>query len=337
MKPNARAVVRDIAYHLPDYDYSDEVIKAERPDWSIEKVSRLTGIKHRRIAAPDEFASDLAVKAAEKLFASGRLAAGDVDFVILCTMSPDYQLPATACIVQNRLGIPTTSGAFDLNLGCSGYVYGLGVARGLIETGQARNILFLTTEVVSKILHKDDKSGRPIFGDGASATWIGATEAEGEFIGPFDYGTSGNIETMGAVGGGARGVRKWMAGEPFTAAESVRMNGPDVFNFTLDVVPGTIQRALGKAGLTLDGVDLFVFHQANRYMMEHLRQKLEVPSEKFSYQLSFCGNTISSTIPIALVAEREAGRLRDGMTLLISGFGVGYSWGTAILRWSPSA
>lgn len=334
---SVRAVIRDIATHLPDFDYSNEVIKAEQPGWAIEKVARITGIRSRHIAGPDEFASDLAVKAAEKLFAAGRVGPADIDYVILCTMSPDLQLPATACIVQNRLGIPTTAGAFDLNLGCSGYIYGIGVAKGLIETGQARNVLFLTTEVVSKILHKDDKAGRPIFGDGASATWIGATEAEGAFIGPFDYGTSGNTSVMVAVGGGARGVKKWIAGEPFTEAECVHMDGPEVFNFTLDVVPGTIQRTLERAGLVLADIDLVVFHQANRYMMEHLRQKLDVPPERFSIQIGFCGNTISSTIPIALAAEREAGRLRDGMTLLLSGFGVGYSWGTAIIRWAPGA
>ncbi len=324
-------------YYLPEGVLSDEGLKQMFPDWPIRKIAAMTGVQNRHISGPDEFASDLAVKAAEKLFANGRVKPGDIDFVILCTMSPDYQFPATACLVQKRLGIPTSCGAFDLNLGCSGYVYGIGLAKALIESGQATNVLFIASEVVSKILRKDDKSVQTIFGDGAAATWIGAVAADEDFIGPFDYGTDGCTETLRAVAGGARGVAKWIAGTPWSDEFAGYMNGIKVYNFAMDTVPVTIQRALDKAGLKIADIDLFVFHQANKYLLENLRQRLDIPKEKFSMQISFCGNTISPTIPIALVEERKAGKLRDGMRLLFCGFGVGHSWGTVVVKWAPAS
>ncbi len=336
MKTGVRALIRDVEYYLPEGTLSDAALKQMFPDWPIEKMAAMTGVENRHISGPDEFASDLAVKAAEKLFANGRVKPGDIDFVILCTMCPDYQFPATACLVQKRLGIPTTCGAFDFNMGCSGYIYGLGLAKALIETGQAANVLFIASEVLTKILRKDDKSVQTIFGDGAAATWIGATVADEDFIGPFDYGTDGSIETMGALAGGARGVAKWIGNQPWSPEYAAYMNGTKVFNFALGAVPLTIRRALDKAGLDANDIDLFVFHQANRFMMEHLRKRMNIPAENFSVQMAFCGNTVSPTIPIALTEERKAGKLRDGMRLLLCGFGVGHSWGSVVVKWSPS-
>jgi 3-oxoacyl-[acyl-carrier-protein] synthase-3 len=330
-----RAALRDVAFHLPEDDLSNEVLQQKFPEWTVEKIAAKTGIRHRHIARSDQFASDLAVAAAQKLFANGRVAAADIDFVLLCTQSADYNLPTTACIVQDRLGIAQTAGALDINLGCSGYIYGLGLAKALVETGQARNVLFVTADTYSKFLRNDDKSVRTIFGDAASATWIAATESDTEFIGPFDYGTNGaGAPNLIAAGSGVRGFAKRTAAAPVEDADFLFMNGPAIFNFTLDIVPVTVSRVLQKAKLSATDIDLFVFHQANQFMMEHLRAKLDIPPERFSVRLDFCGNTVSSTIPIALAAEREAGRLRDGMKLMLVGFGVGYSWGSTILRWS---
>ncbi|MFH0907925.1 MAG: ketoacyl-ACP synthase III [bacterium] len=331
-----RAIIRDVEYVLPERDLTNEALTGMFPDWPVEKIARMTGIRHRRISGPDEFTSDLAVRAAEKLFSKGGVGANDIDALMLCTMTPDYQFPATACLVQTRLGLPKTCNAFDLSMGCTGYIYGLGLAKGLIETGQVRNLLFITSDTLTKILRPDDKGTRTIFGDGAAATWLTGVPGDADFIGPFDYGTSGSIKTMAAVAGGMRGSARRLAGIPWATEDYAFMDGPEVLNFTIDVVPGAVTRALDRAGLRLEDIDLFVFHQANKYMMEYLRQKMGIPKERFSVQIDFSGNTVSSTIPIALTAEREAGRLKDGMRLLLVGFGVGHSWATTVVRWSTT-
>src|SRR5438309_11485134 len=174
-----------IEYFLPEKIVTTADLSAEFPDWSVEKIDAKTGIQERHIAAPGECASDLAVAAAQKLFESKACTASDIDFLLFCTQSPDYFLPTTACLIQNRLGIPTTAGAYDFNLGCSGYIYGLGQAEGLIATGQASNVLLLTAETYSKFIHPRDRSVRTIFGDAAAATLIRAVEADAPYIGPF--------------------------------------------------------------------------------------------------------------------------------------------------------
>lgn len=334
MKTAPKAVIRDVQYALPDTDLSNESLKDLFPEWPVEKIARKTGVHHRRIVRPDEFTSDLAAAAAEKLFATGRVSKADIDFVILCTMTPDYQLPATACLLQTRLGLPSHCAAFDLNMGCTGYIYGLSLAKGLVETGQARNVLFITAETITKLVRADDKSSRTIFGDSAAATWINGTNGEQDFVGPFDYSTHGSAENMVAIGGGMRGMAKRVAGVPLSDDDMIFMNGREVYNFTLEVVPASIARCLEKAGLRADDIDLFVFHQSNGYMLESLRQKLGIPPDRFSVRMDFCGNTVSSSIPIALAEERAAGRLKDGMRLLLAGFGVGYSLGSVLVRWS---
>jgi 3-oxoacyl-[acyl-carrier-protein] synthase-3 len=243
---------------------------------------------------------------------------------LLCTQSPDYFLPTTACVMQQRLGIPTNAGALDFNLGCSGFVYGLGLAKGLIETGQARRLLLITAETYSKFVAHDDRSTRTIFGDGAAATLIEATESEEEFIGVPVYGTDGRGAKNLIVERGA--MRN--PGEPV-----LKMVGPEVFTFTIVRIPSLVKETLERSHLGLDQIDLFVFHQANRYMLEHLRKKLAVPEEKFFLFLENCANTVSSTIPIALFEAEKAGRLKQGNTAMLVGFGVGYSWAACVVRW----
>ncbi len=172
-----KAAIRAIEYYLPEKAVTTEQLSAEFPEWSVQKIDEKTGIQVRRIAGEDECSSDLGVAAAQKLFESGACAAHDIDYVLFCTQSPDYFLPTTACLIQDRLGIPTSAGALDFNLGCSGFVYGLGLAQGLIESGQAANVLLLTAETYSKFIHPRDRSVRTIFGDAAAATLVSAVEA----------------------------------------------------------------------------------------------------------------------------------------------------------------
>jgi 3-oxoacyl-[acyl-carrier-protein] synthase-3 len=328
------AAIRAIEYHLPDRALTNSDLAREFPDWSAEKVAEKIGIHERRLAATNECASDLAVAAAHKLFASGAITAKEIDFVLLCTQSPDYLLPTTACLLQDRLGVPTSAGALDFNLGCSGYIYGLSLARGLIETGQASNVLLLTAETYSKYMHADDRGTRALFGDAAAATLVQATPGERPSIGPFVFGTDGSgCDNLIVVAGGSRGPSPEKTGPAGRNPRNLYMNGPEIFTFTLRAVPQAVRDLLARSEKTIDDMDLFVFHQANRYMLDHLRTKLQIPAEKFVLALSHCGNTVSSTIPIALRDAASRGEMRPGMLVMLVGFGVGYSWGATLVHW----
>jgi len=360
------AAITAIEYHLPETTLSNADLAAEFPDWSVAKIAEKTGIETRHIAAAGECSSDLAAAAAERLFAGGVDRAA-IDYVLFCTQSPDYFLPTSACVLQQRLGVPTTAGALDFNLGCSGYVYGLGLAKGLVETGQASRVLLLTGETYSKMLARDDRSVRTIFGDGGSATLVEAVETEPGSpprIGPFVYGTDGSgarnliVErgafrawSPGSSGGWSPGSSGgWSPGssfdsrtdsplaqdrlDPGSSQPTLFMDGGEIFAFTLATVPKALDALLKRAGLAADAVDLYAFHQANRHMLEYLRRKTRIPEEKFLVHLSSCGNTVSATIPITLREAQREGRLRPGAVVALVGFGVGYSWGAALCRWS---
>lgn len=338
------ASIAAIEYYLPETTLTNEMLVQEYPDWTVEKVAAKTGIHERRIAAPGECSSDLAVKAAEKLFAAGAAKPADIDYLLFCTQSPDYFLPTTACLLQERLGLPRSVGALDFNLGCSGFVYGLSLAKGLIETGQARNVLLLTAETYSKFIHPADRSVRTIFGDGAAATLISAVESTawpGPAIGPFVFGTDGQGACNLIVGtGGMRRPASERRGDlpacPASDAPNpdyLFMDGAEIFSFTLAAVPRAVRELLAASGKQLSDIDLFVFHQANQHMLEHLRAKLKIPPERFSICLKRCGNTVSSTIPITLHEAVRDGTLRPGHLVMLVGFGVGYSWAATLVRW----
>jgi 3-oxoacyl-[acyl-carrier-protein] synthase-3 len=335
-----RGVVAGIEYCLPEKVVSTNCLVDEFPEWSADKIDSKTGIHSRHIAGSEECASDLAVEAARKLFSSGICNPASIDFILFCTQSPDYFLPTTACLIQDRLGIPVSAGAYDYNLGCSGYIYGLGQAEGLIATGQASNVLLLTADTYSKFMHPRDRSVRTIFGDAAAATLVSARETNVPFIGPFVYGTDGSgAKNLMVPAGGLRQPRTAGTGEAhedkqgnIRAADNLFMDGAEVFTFTLASVPAAIEQLLDKASLSLNSIDLFVFHQANKYMLDHLQKKIKIPDEKFVVSMSHCGNTVSSTIPIALKDAALQGRVAPEALIMLVGFGVGYSWGATLLR-----
>lgn len=338
-----RAAIHAIEYYLPSGTVTTEDLAEQFPSWSVAKIDDKTGVRVRHVAGSEECSSDLAVEAAQRLFASGACQPAEIDFVLFCTQSPDYFLPTTACLLQDRLGIPTRAGALDYNLGCSGFVYGLGMAQGLIETGQASRVLLLTAETYSKFMHPRDKSVRTIFGDAAAATLIGAVDSERPLLGPFVYGTDGaGGRNLIVPAGGLRCPRSASTGEEtedefgnVRSRNHLFMDGAEIFNFTLDVVPDSVTHLLERAGKSCDDIDLFVFHQANRYMLEHLRKRLKLPPEKFCMTMAHCGNTVSSSIPIALKHASDEGRIQAGQTAMLVGFGVGYSWSATLVRWWP--
>lgn len=336
-----RAVIQAIEYHFPRYCLTNERLAADFPEWSVAKIEEKTGIAERWIAAEGECSSDLGAAAAQNLFDKGACKPADIDYILFCTQSPDYFLPTTACVLQHRLGVPTSAGALDFNLGCSGYVYGLGLAKALIETGQARNALLVTAETYSKFIHPKDKSVRTLFGDAGAATLVRAVEGNEESIGPFVYGTDGGGAKNLMVPTGGMRQRVARADEEaamdsdgnLRSAANLYMNGPEIFAFTLRAAPRAVLELLARAGKGLADIDLFVFHQANQYMLEHLRKKLKIPTEKFFVGMRHCGNTVSCTIPIALKQAAEGGRIQPGHLVMLVGFGVGYSWGATLVRW----
>jgi len=323
-----RASITAVEYHLPARMLTNEELEDCYPEWPAEKIKDKLGITLRPIAEDGECSSDLAVSAARKLFARGACEPSQIDFILFCTQTPDYLLPTSACLIQNRLGIPKSAGALDFNLGCSGYVYGLGLAKGLVETGQASNVLLLTGETYSKLMHPDDKATRTLFGDAGSATWVKAVESDGEQIGPFVYGTDGGGgDDLIVRQGGMRNP-----GAPLSDCKGLCMNGGEIFTFSVREVSKSMEALMVKADVTMDSIDLFVFHQANAYMLEFLRKKCRIPEEKFYTWYESTGNTVSNTIPIALHHAIKDGRIRQGNTVMLVGFGVGLSWGACVVR-----
>lgn len=328
-----KAYIKALAYYLPETVVTNEQLVAEFPEWTVDKIADKVGVNNRHVAGK-ETVSSMAIKAAEKLFHENQdIKREDIDFVLVCTQSPDYFLPSSACIVQNAIGIPKACGAFDFNLGCSGYEYGLATAKGYIVAGIAKNILLITAEAYNKHIHPRDKGNRTIFGDAATATLI-STEGFAE-IGDFVLGTDGSGAENLIVKTGGMAFREKANdlvfdenGNPHSS-DYLYMNGAEIFNFTLRVVPKMVRQTLDKNNLSNDDIDLYVFHQANSFMLSHLRKKLKIAEDKFFINMAEIGNTVSSTIPIALKDAQNAGILKGN--ILIAGFGVGLSWGACTL------
>ena len=331
-----KAYIKAISYYLPEEVVTNEELIKDFPEWDAEKVANKTGILNRHIAKPDETAGDLALYAAKKMFEEYQIFTNDIDFIMLCTQSPDYFLPTTACVLQDKLGIPTAAGALDYNLGCSGYVYGLALAKGLIYAGIAKNILLLTAETYNKHIHPTDKGNRSIFGDGSAATLI-STDGFAE-IGEFSLGTNGTgaenliVKTGASRERNAQNDYSTDEGGYIKSSDYLYMNGSEIFNFTLEAVPALIQQVLKKNNMQKDDIDMFVLHQANKFMLNTIRKVCTIPKEKFYINLEETGNTVSSTIPIALKDVINGGILKNEMQVMLAGFGVGYSWGGVVLK-----
>ena len=333
------ASIAAINFALPESILTNDELAALYEGWSATKILQKTGIRERRIAAPGECSSDLAVRAAQNLFQSGAARPDEVDFLLFASQTPDYILPTTACLLQDRLGIPKSTGALDFNLGCSAFIYGLSLAKGLIAGGVARCVLLLTAETYSKLIHPRDKSVRTLFGDGAAATLIRSDTVE--HIGDFVLGTDGSrYRDLIVAVGGMREPKSAVApaeqtdesGNVRTAAH-LHMDGPAILDFTLTVVPRLVSDVLARNGMTMDQVDLFVFHQANRFVLDTLRKTIRIPAERFYINVEDCGNTVSASIPIALSRAHREGRLKKGDRVMLVGFGVGLSWGATIVEW----
>lgn len=317
--------IRSIEYYLPENFLDNNKLSDEFPEWEADKILEKVGIRNRHIASKNETALNLALNASEK--ALKNFSRDKVDFILLCTQSPDYYLPSSACILQDMLGLRKDIGAFDFNLGCSGFVYGLALAKSLINTRLASNVLLVTAETYSKHIHPSDKSNRSIFGDGAAATIISSSPHES--IHEFELGTDGSGKDNLIVKN--RGMRHVENENEDLVENYLFMNGPEIFNFTLDIVPDLVKDVLLKNNMSIGQIDFFIFHQANKFMLEYLRKKLKIDPAKFYINMLETGNTVSSTIPIALKDCLDNRLIRSGDNVMLVGFGVGYSWGATII------
>lgn len=311
---------------------------------AMQKVLQGAGIRNRRVASPGVCGSDLAFNAAQRLLQKYEIDPQSIDLLIFCTQSPDYWMPTTACILQDRLKLKNRCAAFDINLGCSQYIYALSVAHSMILSGVAQRALVLTGDTVSHSLHPKDRSVVPLMGDAGSATLLGEV-ADGEGFLGFELGTDGSgHQYLMIPAGGAR--QPWTAETALESTDAenntrtpqnMYMNGVAIFHFAISTVPKTIQALLAKLSLSIDEIDLFLFHQANKYMIDYLLKKLKIPADKTHFYLENIGNTSGSTIPLLLADAWREGKVKPGARVLAIGFGVGLSWAATVIRWPASS
>lgn len=329
------AIIKAIEYVYPKQKITNDDLSIRFPDYDFSKFEEKVGIKNRYWVQEGETALDLAIEACDKLLI--KINKQDIDFILYCTQSPEYFLPTTACILQNKLGLNINIGALDFNLGCSGFTYGVSLSKALINSGQAKNVLLVTAETYSKYLHPNDRSNRAIFGDAAAATLISFSEKEQ--IGDFLFGTDGSgYDKLIVKNGCSRTPFDTQATEIVYGTNNVYtdnhlyMNGPEVFNFTNEVIPNFTKEVLLKNDITIEGIDQFVFHQANAFMLNFIRKRIKVDSQKFYIDLEDGGNTVSCTIPIALKKYSETIKDNQIQNIVIVGFGVGLSWAGGLVK-----
>ncbi|MCL4539966.1 MAG: ketoacyl-ACP synthase III [Bacteroidetes bacterium] len=328
--------IRHIEYYLPERTLTNDDFAhlGVDPDFMKTRI----GIRERHIAAQDESVGDMAVKSCLKLLDKNKIKPEDIPLLILCTQNPDYLLPTTACIVQDRLGLPKASMCFDINMGCSGFIYSTAVASALMGNLGFEKALVVTSEAYSKVINYNDKTVATLFSDGAAATLLEKECKKSRFRG-FNFGTDGSgYQNLIVPAGGSKVKRssdtaivKTIRPGIERSAENLYMNGQEITKFVFDQVPGSIQQVLDGCGTSISQIDRFIFHQANKYILEALTSKMRLDKRRVYIDLT-SGNTVSSTIPIAL--KRQYGEMaspQDAL-ILLSGFGVGYSWANAILE-----
>ena len=307
----------------------------------VATISQSTGVSNRRVANPPMCTSDLCQAAAQRLLSELGWAPSEVGGLVFVSQTPDHVLPATSCCLQSRLGLPATAFAFDVNLGCSGYVYGLWIAASLVKTMGTR-VLLLVGDTITRKISDEDRSVALLFGDAGTATAIEPVLESSPAV--FELGTDGTgAEALIIPAGGCRRPLDAAAVVPsvrengnIRSDADLFMDGPEIFAFTLRRVPPLIRATLRHAGCAMEDVDFFVFHQANRFMLEHLRKGMKIPPEKLVLAMEHFGNTSLASIPMALTTSPLRQRLHSSsLRLVLAGFGVGFSWAATQLQCGP--
>lgn len=335
-----KSYLKEIEFFVPPQKLTNDDLKRDNPSWDMKKISEKIGINTRYIVDEEVTAVDLAISAGKVFFEKYNDEKQLVDYLIFCTQSPDYFLPTSACIIQNALGLRSEIGAIDVNQGCSGFVYSLSLAKGLIESDQAKNVLIITSETYSKYINKNDKSVRTLFGDASACALVASTDSTNEKISKVIHGTDGSGAGHLIV---PHGAHRYPLDESskvlmkddnnnIRTSSNLYMNGNAVYLFTLSKIPKIFNQILEENDLTLSDLDLIVFHQANKFILDTLQKKLKIPEEKLHRSYEDYGNTVSSTIPIGLKLEMDRNESSNEITCLILGFGVGLSWAGAIIK-----
>jgi len=303
---------------------------SRRVDTSDEWIRARTGIAERRVAGPGEHTSTLSAAAGRAALARAGLQPDDVDMVVVATCTPDRTFPATACAVQAQLQIPRAA-AFDLVAACSGFVYGLGVASGMIRSGMSRTLLLVAADIFTHLIDWDDRNTCVLFGDGAGAVVLQASQQPVGVL-ASNLGAAGEHEDLMAVDAG--GTRQPITAELLAAGKQyVSMNGREIFKHAVREMCASAEQAVADAGLTLDDIALVVPHQANVRIIEAVAKRLELPLERFAINLDRYGNTSAASVPLALVEAVDQGRVKDDDYVLLTAFGGGLTWGSCVVRW----
>jgi len=330
--------IESIAYAFPRHRLDNAELKAAYPDWDFERLEKRTGVLSRYVASEGETALDFAVQACEKLDREGRLKPSEIDALIFCTQSPDYIMPPNSALLHGKLGLKSSVLAFDITMACSGYLYGLQLASSLIQSGAAKRVLLATADTYTRYIHPGDRATRCLFGDGGAVSVLAASE-NGRGIRDIRCGTAGrHFEKFLIQAGGMRVPRSAETAQETTdysgnvrTAEHIKMDGLGVLSFFNSTIPATVKETLAKNGLSMNDIDLFIFHQASQVALDSMISALRIPAEKAVVDLAETGNLVSASIPVALSRALESGRAKPGQLVLLCGFGVGLSWGTALV------
>lgn len=332
-------IIEHIEYYLPEKVITNENLALENPDWNIEKIEEKSGVKSRHIAETDQTALDLAIKSIEKLFSTSSISKDQIDAIIFCTQSPDYIMPSNSFLIHKYFNFNEDVWTFDYDLACSGFIYGLAIARGILETNLAKNILLITSETYSKYINQKDRSTRILFGDGAAACILSDNKERG-IIDVILSSNGEKFDTFYIPAGGCK-IPKGIHTKEITVdqsgnvrnLENIHMNGFAVWQFISKKVSEQIKKLLVRNNLKVNDIDLFVFHQASKLTLDSLIKMLKINEDKVFINLKDIGNTVSSSIPIALKDAEDSGKLTRGDLILLSGFGVGLSWGSIIMKY----
>lgn len=331
--------IQSIAYALPERVLTNEQLHRDHPNWNMELTAARTGVTSRHIARDGETALDLALAASNKLLTESGLKPEAIDGLIFCTQSPDYIMPPNSCVLHKALELREDVFAYDFNLACSGFVYGLAMANGWIASGMAKNILLVTGDTYSRYIHPEDRGARVLFGDGASATWIKPTDDSTHLVDILCSTGGAKYESFIIPAGGCRTPKSPETSIPKAdnsgnqrSAENIHMDGMGILVFVNTKVPAQIRTLLIRNALSIEDIDYWVFHQASSLALDTLCKNLGLPEEKVFRNLETIGNTVSSSIPIALRDAMDQGKIKKGQKVVLSGFGVGLSWSSAIYQ-----
>jgi 3-oxoacyl-[acyl-carrier-protein] synthase-3 len=329
--PTPSTVILGTGSYAPERILTNEDL-AKMVDTSDEWIVARSGIRERRIAAPDQATSDLAILAAQRALADAGVAASEIDLLVVATVTPDYPMPSTACFVQHKLGIPSTAACFDLNAACSGFIYGMDIACALVASGRYRRALLIGAEKLSSIVDWQDRGTCLLFGDGAGAAVIGPSDTPGIGLIGTRLGALGEDTDLLCIPAG--GSRTPTTPETLARGDQfIKMKGKEVFKLAVRVMEEAARDILEQHGLAAAQIGLVIPHQANLRIIDAIAQYLELPVERFFVNVDRYGNTSAASIPIALDEARRAGRIKPGDLTLLVAFGAGLTYGSALIRW----